>query len=216
MVFKRRNKLTPLQWVAQLVWPKGGWSRAARYLQHRLHRLPDTPDKIARGVSAGVFTAFTPLLGLHFVVAIILAKFLRGNVVAAVLSTFVGNPLTYLPISLISLKMGHFILGTRFDEANQRSFIGKFYDAGHDLLHNARALFTDADANWDGLLLFGREIFWPYLVGGILPGLVAGIAAYYITLPMITAYQHRRRKRLKAKLDQLRRKAKARKADAKA
>jgi uncharacterized protein (DUF2062 family) len=173
----------------------------------RLNRLPGTPDSISRGLFAGVFTAFTPMFGLHFVVAGILAKLMRGNVLAALLSTFVGNPLTYVPIAVVSLKVGYFMLGTETELLHERSFVGKFYDAGHDLLHNVYALFTEELANWDALLRFGHEIFIPYLIGGIVLGAVAGLAAYYLSLPMITAYQHRRRGRLKAKLEELRRKA---------
>ncbi|EKE74084.1 MULTISPECIES: DUF2062 domain-containing protein [Roseobacteraceae] len=206
MVFKRREKLTPLKWLSQVIWPKGGWSRAARYLQHRLHRLPDTPHKIARGVFAGVFTVFTPLFGFHFFIAYAIAKLTRGNVIAALLATFVGNPLTYVPIGVISMKMGHFILGTRFNHEAERSLVGKFFDAADDFWQNFLALFTERDTNWDALIRFFHEIFLPYLVGGILPGIVAGLAAYYVTLPMIAAYQKSRRGRLKAKLEELRRK----------
>lgn len=206
MVFKRRDKLTPLMWLTQLVWPKGGWSRAARYLRHRLHRLPDTPHKIARGVFAGVFTVFTPLFGLHFLIAFLLAKMLRGNVIAALLATFVGNPLTYVPIGVISMTTGHFILGTEFDHHHDRTFVGKFFDAAEDFWHNFGALFTDRDAHWDGLIRFFHEVFVPYFVGGILPGIIAGLIGYYVVLPMVTAYQHRRRGKLKAKLEEIRRK----------
>lgn len=212
MVFKRREKLTPFRWLTQAIWPKGGWSRAARYLRHRLHRLPDTPHKIARGVFAGVFAVFTPFFGLHFVIAFLLAKLMRGNVIAALLATFVGNPLTYVPIGVISMKTGHFLLGTEFDHHHERSFVGKFFDAGDDFWRNFLALFTDQSANWDAIIRFSHEVFVPYLVGGILPGIVAGIAAYYVTLPMIAAYQARRRGKLKAKLEELRRKKAAQKA----
>jgi uncharacterized protein (DUF2062 family) len=173
----------------------------------RLNRLPGTPDSIARGVFVGAFTAFTPFFGLHFVLAAILAKLMRGNVLAALLATFVGNPLTYVPIAVISLKAGHFILGSEFDTHNERSFVGKFYDASHDLLHNIKALLTNDVANWNGVLRFGTDVFYPYLIGGLVPGILAGGVAYYVSLPMITAFQKRRRGRLKAKLEELRRKA---------
>lgn len=205
MVFKRRDKLTPLRWLARWFWPQGGWSRAAKYLHLRLHRLPDTPHKIARGVFAGVFTVFSPFYGLHFIVAFLIAKLLRGNVIAALVATFVGNPLTYVPIGIVSLKMGHFMLGTEFDHANERSFVGKSYDALRELWGNILSIVSGKEAEWAGIYRFLQEIFLPYLVGGILPGLVAGLAAYYVTLPMVAAFQLRRRKKLKAKLDELRR-----------
>lgn len=207
MVFKRRDKLSLIKWMQQWVWPRGGWSRAVRYMKLRLNRLPGTPDSIARGVFAGVFTAFTPFFGLHFVVAAILARVMRGNVLAALLATFAGNPLTYVPIAVISLKAGHFVLGSEFDTHNERSFVGTFYDAGHDLLHNIKAIVTDDVANWDGVLRFGQDVFYPYLIGGLIPGVIAGCCAYYVSRPMITAFQKRRRGRLKAKFEELRRKA---------
>lgn len=157
---------------------------------------------------------FTPFFGLHFLFAFLIAKLARGNVLAALLATFVGNPLTYVPIGVISMKMGHFILGTHFDHEAERSLVGKFFDAADDFWQNFLALFTDRDTNWDALIRFFHEIFLPYLVGGILPGLVAGLAAYYITLPMISAYQNSRRGRLKAKLEEIRRKKAAAKKSA--
>ena len=201
--------------MQQWVWPRGGWSRAVRYMQLRLNRLPGTPDSIARGVFVGVFTAFTPFFGLHFVVAAVLAKLLRGNVLAALLATFAGNPLTYVPIAVVSLQTGHFLLGSEFDKHTERSFVGKFYDAGHDLLHNIKSMVTHDHANWDGFFRFGQDVFYPYLIGGLVPGVLAGCLAYYMSLPMITAFQKRRRGRLKAKIEELRRKAALRKTNTK-
>ena len=86
--------------MLEFFWPRGGWGRAARYVQHRLHRLPDTPETIARGIFAGVFTTFTPLYGLHFIVAATLAWLVRGNIIAALLGTFFGNPLTLLMVHI--------------------------------------------------------------------------------------------------------------------
>lgn len=213
VVFKRRDKLTPLNVIGRLLWPKGGWGRAARYMRHRLHRLPDTPRKIARGVFAGVFIVFTPFFGLHFLFAFVLAKLMRGNIFAALIATFIGNPLTYVPIAIVSLKTGHFVLGTQFTQDQERSFVGKFYDAGRDILSNFRTLFSDDQAQWQGLMRFAQEAFLPYLVGGILPGVVAGLAGYYVTLPMVSAYQHHRKGLLKQKLDELREKSKNRHDD---
>ena len=59
--------------IVEFVWPRGGWGRAFHYVKHRMRRLPDTPEKIARGIFAGIVTAFTPLFGLHFLVAAIIA-----------------------------------------------------------------------------------------------------------------------------------------------
>ena len=188
---------------------RGGWTRAALYVKHRVRRLPDTPERIARGIGAGVFTTFTPFYGLHFVVAAIVAKLCRGNILAALMGTFFGNPLTYVPIGLISLKMGHFILGTNFDDRAHRSFGGKFVDAADDLKDNFFALFTERTADWHGLSVFYHEVFFPYLIGGLLPGMVAGLVASYLSLPLIRAYKKRRKGAIKAKFEAIKKKAAA-------
>jgi len=93
-VFKRRDSRSILRVVAEAFWPRGGWLRAFHYVKHRMRRLPGSPEQIARGVFAGAFTVFTPFFGMHFVVAAILAKSMRGSILAALLATFIGNPLT--------------------------------------------------------------------------------------------------------------------------
>ncbi|MBE0454814.1 DUF2062 domain-containing protein [Roseovarius autotrophicus] len=205
MIFRRRDKRPWWRVVTQSVWPRGGWGRAFTYVKHRLHRLPDPPERIARGIFAGVFTTFTPFYGLHFVVAGTLAYIFRGNIPAALLGTFFGNPLTYVPIGVVSLQTGHAILGRRTpgEEEISRSLGGKFLDAGDDLKNNVLAIFTDRKADWHGLGIFYDEVFLPYLVGGIIPGVVAGLACYYLSLPVIAAYQKRRRGALAAKWEMI-------------
>jgi uncharacterized protein (DUF2062 family) len=51
-----------------------------------MKRLPDSPERIARGVWAGVFVTFTPLFGMHFIVAALLAKLMKGNILAALMA----------------------------------------------------------------------------------------------------------------------------------
>src|SRR6056297_3944816 len=103
MVFKRRTPKSWLQFIAEAFWPRGGWTRATRYVVHRLRRLPDPAHKISRGIAAGVFACFTPFFGLHFVIATALAFVLRGNLMAALLATFFGNPLTFPIIAAVSM-----------------------------------------------------------------------------------------------------------------
>lgn len=210
MVFKRRNPRTYLQIIAQAFWPRGGWTRAFHYVKHRIRRLPDNPKSIARGVAAGVFVSFTPLFGLHFISAFIAARIVRGNVLAALLGTFFGNPVSFPIIAFSSLQIGHFILGTHFDLAGHSTLVSEFVGAGHDLKHNLFALFTDEVTHWGNLIGFFKRVFLPYLVGGIAPGLIAAVVSYWLSEPVIAAYQKRRRKRLKERLEKLKAKLHAR------
>ena len=212
MIFKRRTPKSWALWALHLIWPKGGWARAATYVKHRVRRLPDSPRRISRGIFFGVFTTFTPFYGLHFFIAAGLAKAGRGNILAALMATFFGNPLTYLPIGIISLKTGHFLLGSRY--RGDINIGQQFTGAGRDLWANFRALFTDEVAHWDRLSRFFEQVFFPYMIGGIIPGLIAAAICYYVSLPLIAAYQNRRKGIIKAKWDEIRAKKAARKAEA--
>lgn len=207
LVFRRRDRRPILRTIGEFLWPRGGWTRAFHYIKHRVHRLPDSPERIGRGIWAGVFTTFTPFYTMHFVVAIILARAMRGNVLAALMGTFFGNPLTYVPIGVAALKTGHFLLGTEFEEGVERSFLGKFVDAGEDLKNNFIALFTNQQPDWHGLEVFFHEIFYPYMVGGLVPGAITATIAYYLSVSFIRVYQKRRRKKIKAKFREIKKKA---------
>ncbi len=195
--------------VLEFLWPRGGYSRAFQYVKHRVRRLPDSPERIARGIWAGVFTTFTPFYGLHFVVAAFIAFVMRGNIIASMMATFFGNPLTYVPIGVISLQTGHWLLGTKLTEGDKTSFGGAFVDAWRDLTDNFFAMFDEEVADWTGLRVFYDEVFVPYLIGGIMPGIIAATVCYYLATPVIRAYQKRRKGAIKAKFEALKAKAAA-------
>lgn len=204
MVFRRRDRRPFLRVITDFIYPRGGWGRAFEYVKHRVRRLPDTPVKISRGIWAGIFMTFTPFFGLHIILAALLAKAMRGNILAAVMATFFGNPLTFPAISVGALNFGYYLLGTRGHKTASQSMGRKFNNAAYDLWHNFTAIFTPERADWRGLKVFYDDLFLPYLVGGIIPGVICATAAYYLSVPLISAYQNRRRKKLRAKLDQLR------------
>ncbi|MDR9426839.1 MAG: DUF2062 domain-containing protein [Salibaculum sp.] len=200
MVFRRRDRRPIWRIVFEVFWPRGGWARAARYVQYRVRRLPDTPEKIGRGIWAGVFVTFSPFFGLHFFISVFLAWLMRGNMVAALLATFFGNPLTYLPIAATSLWFGHILLG---ETPRQLDLNAEISAAWADIWHNLRAIFAHEPMQWEGLQDFYQTTFFPFMIGGIIPGFVAATVCYYLSVRVIHAYQNRRRKLLKAKLRKL-------------
>lgn len=212
MVFKRRTKRSYIQIATESVYPRGGWRRAAQYVAHRLRRLPDAPHRIARGVFAGVFVSFLPIFGLHFASAALIAFLLRGNILASLLATFFGNPITFPIIAVSSVELGTWILG-RGAGLPAIEIVAAFGRAGSEFWWNVRAIFTSADTHWTNLGLFFQDVFLPYLIGGIGPGIVAGLVCYYLSIPVVTAYQKLRRKRLKDRFEKLRA-AKLKAADA--
>lgn len=207
MVFRRRNKRTVSELVRESVYPRGGWRRAGLYVWRRVTRLPDPPHRIARGVFAGIFVCFTPFFGLHLVFAAMLALIIRGNIVAALLATLVGNPLTFPFIAVLCVEIGHLILRTGVEGVPATQILTAFAEAGAELWSNLWAIFGPEHPEWYHLKHFYFGLFRPYMIGGIGPGILAGLVGYYVSLPMISAYQKLRIKRRRDRSEKLRARA---------
>ncbi len=174
---------------------------------HRLRRLPDPPHRIARGIAIGVFVCFTPFFGFHLVIATILVFLIQANLLAALLATFFGNPLTFPVIAIVSLELGQWMLGAPGDVHLPQVF-AEFTSASVELWRNITALFTNDVAQWRQLCGFFWRVFWPYLVGGLIPGIITGTVAYILALSAVTAYQKHRIRKLKERYSSSRMKLK--------
>ena len=188
MVFKRRDARSWTRTVGEFFWPRGGWRRAANYVMHRLRRLPDSPERIARGVFAGVFVSFTPLFGLHFLSAAAIALLYRGNILAALLATFVGNPITFPIFATMSLETGYWLLGAEY-RMPLAQVMPAFGEATAQVWRNIILILTGVTTEWGPPMLFFHKVYLPWLLGAILPGTLVGLMFQYASLPLIRAYQ---------------------------
>ncbi len=189
--------------MTEFFYPRGGWGRALSYMRHRLGRLPDAPHRIARGIFAGIFVSFSPLFGFHFILSALVAWAIGGNVVASLIATFFGNPLTFPIIMTVSIEFGNWILGNDGGMPLPQ-VVAAFARASVEFWHNMQAMVTEDVPHWDNLARFFHRVFLPYLIGGILPGFICGLGGYYLSLPVIGAYQKRRKKKLRERIDKLR------------
>ncbi len=170
MLFKRRKSATFFERMRISLWPRRSWSRSSRYVVHRLRRLHGTPHAIAIGFAAGVFSAMTPFLGTHLVMAALLAWIIGGSIVAAALGTFVGNPLTYPFMWYSSFWLGNLMLGA---------------DGHNRIIDLSAGIFQTSFAQlW--------PILKPMSLGAIPLGIAAAAVAYVAVRPVVVAYQHRR------------------------
>lgn len=196
MVFKRRDRRGWLAWMREMFYPTGGFRRATRYVIHRMRRLPDRPHRIARGVFAGSLIGFLPLPGLQFLGAAGLAWIMRGNILAALLGTFNSNPITTPFFAVGAITLGHWIMG--IDTPLNPELVGEsFARAGADLWHNAVALFGPDTMHWEGLQQFWTDVYVPYFIGALGPGILLSLVFYYITIPLVEAYQKARSAKFK-------------------
>ncbi len=200
MVFKRRDPLGWGAWLREMVYPRSGLKRATQYVVHRMRRLPDSPERVARGVFAGSVVGFLPLPGLQFVAAWLASRLANGNLLAALLATFNTNPITTPFFAVLAMTLGHWIMGIEVPLSAE--YIGdRFAMAGHDLWFNIKAIFGPERAHWGGLIQFWHEIYVPYFIGALIPGVVLSAIAYYITIPLVSAYQKGRASRAKERAE---------------
>lgn len=191
MVFKRRTPKSWLLWARELVYPTGGFRRATRYVMYRMRRLPDQPHRIARGVFAGSLIGFLPLPGLQFIAAWGFARLIRGNVLAALLGTFNSNPITTPFFAVGAIGLGHWLMGIE-TPLTGKAILDAFEQAGSDLWQNFAAIFTQAKTDWGGLQSFWDTVYVPYFIGALGPGIIISLVFYYITIPLVEAYQKAR------------------------
>ena len=80
MIFKRRDKPPFRERLREALYPRKGFWRGMDYIRKRLHRLPDSPHRIALGFACGAFASFTPFFTMHILLAAGLAWVMRGNI----------------------------------------------------------------------------------------------------------------------------------------
>jgi uncharacterized protein (DUF2062 family) len=179
MLFRRRETESFLERMRVHMWPRRSWGRSSRYVVYRLRRLSATPHAIALGFAAGAFTAATPYLGTHMVMAAFIAWAIGGSIIASLLGTFVGNPITYPFIWFATYKVGNILLGAHGAK--------KQIDLSSGLFQNS------LDRLW--------PILKPMTLGCIPVGLGVATLCYVLVRPMVEAYQHRRRRELRLRHD---------------
>ena len=84
--------------------------RIRAWLRVVLH-TDDTPPRAALAFALGVFIAWTPVIGLHTLIALGMAFLLGLNRVAVLAGTFVNNPWTIVPIYSASAYVGSVLIG---------------------------------------------------------------------------------------------------------
>ena len=146
----------------------------------RLLAIDDPPERTALAFSIGVFIAFSPFLGLHTILATVLAFAFRFNKVAIYTGTFVNNPfLTLVPIIVASYAVGAFILGRPLH----------IPDEGIELLKNPHLFSRDY---YRRLFVQSWNVVWPFSIGGMILSVICSLVAYPITLWALRKHRLRR------------------------
>lgn len=132
-------------------------------LLHRLlgNRLFDpglwlpTRDTVAWGVAIGVFVGLMPFFGLQIVLSLTLCFLFRVNVTAAVVATFISNPLTTPGIIYLQVLVGK-MLSSPMDPAELE--------------------------NYQGALRFVLSNGKPLMIGALVTGAAGALITYPLTM----------------------------------
>lgn len=140
--------------VGQWVWPDMGWRRFGRLQLFRLSRTKGGVSFVSRGFACGAAVSFTPFIGFHFILAVLMAKAIGGSGTAALIGTAVGNPWTFPFIWSGVYAIGHEIVSVNRD-------------------------FSVGELSLSSLLDNPLDLFLPMLVGCI-PLAVASWMIFYL------------------------------------
>ncbi len=190
MLFGRKKPVTWGETIRVSLWPRRSWGRSAKYVSKRVLRLTASPHAISAGVAAGVFASFTPLLGLHFIIAFVVAYIIAGNFLAAASGTFFGNPITFPFIWASTYNLGNFILSGETPVEGGDGSTGlegvSFFDNG-------------LSGIWDAMIGIWDPVIKPMMIGGIPLGICFGIIGYIVTRWAAGLFHTARKKRIAKK-----------------
>jgi hypothetical protein len=151
-----------------------------RWLAALLH-VDDTPERTAAAYALGVFFGFSPFLGLHTVLAVVLAFALNLNRVAVLLGVYSNLPWIIAAYYTFTTMVGAAITQTSLPPGLSASLIALFELSVRDRQF------------WRELIALLRPLVWPYTVGSLIGAVALGAAAYPLALAFVRSEQRVRK-----------------------
>ena len=140
--------------------------RASLFYFLKLVRVKDSQDKLAIGFACGSMVSFSPFIGFHFLLAVIFAYIFRGNIVASLIGTFVGNPFTFPFIWIFIYKVGNIFF------KNDQNF--------------------SLELTFQSLFDQGYDILIPMLIGSLIVSIPIWLISYYTVKFLILSFKKRK------------------------
>jgi uncharacterized protein (DUF2062 family) len=145
-----------------------------RWLDALLH-VADTPERTAAAFALGVFFGFSPFLGFHTLLAIVVAFLFNLNRVAALLGVYSNLPWIIAPYYAIVTMIGAKIVGQAPPEGFKSQLAALFELS---LMHGEF---------WQRLITILRPLLWPYTVGSLSGAVIMAALAYPLALAFVTS-----------------------------
>jgi len=186
-MFKRRKARSTGEQIRSVVWPDRGFARLFSYIFQRVRRMPGSPTSIAIGAAWGAAVSFTPFIGLHLFVGLAMTYMTRGNMLACLFGTIIGNPWTFPLFFYLDYALGTFIL----------QFFGSATIQAGNTLAEFISLFLAAPTALIG------EVFKQIMVGAIVLGSMAWFMMFGIVYWGVSGWRKSRSLRLAAVRERL-------------
>ncbi len=172
------------------------WRSLRRFILFRILRADDSPRAIALGAAIGMFIAWTPLMGLHMLIAVVCAAAFRANKAIAAALVWLSNPITFFPMLYFEWRIGNRIIGPVGEHQHQEA-----RRVLHDLAYAAlqpRSFFDDLLTFdfWRSLFDVGTTIGTRVWIGAGLMGILWSGISYIAVNRYVRWYRARRAARL--------------------
>jgi uncharacterized protein (DUF2062 family) len=145
---------------------------ARRWLGSLLH-VNDTPERTARAFALGVFMGFSPFLGLHTIVGLVLAFALNLNRVAVLLGVYSNLPWIIGGYYAFTTAMGAMLMGATLppDLSERLGDLSRLSLFSNEFWHEVARLLV--------------PFMWPYVVGSLIGAVALAAIAYRVALAFV-------------------------------
>ena len=151
------------------------WTTPGRLVQ-RVLTLDDTSHSIALGTASGMFVGLTPTVGIQMMVVLAIAaipqRLFHFNRLAGVITVYVSNPLTIVPLYAAFYYVGSLMVDAPMSPA-------EFQERFEQTLNQG----------WQGwfapLQFIFAEVAWPMIAGSLLLATVCSLPTYPIVKRLV-------------------------------
>lgn len=151
------------------------------HLADKLHLENDSTHNLSFSLAMGMLVGFSPLLGAHILIGVILIYWLRLNKVAVLAGVLLTNPWTIAPIYTFSTWIGGLFTGQKVMR----------------ILVNIKW----RDVKVSELQSTFQEIFWSFFIGSWVVAVVMAVLTYFLMKNLLEKKKLRaERKRLRKNL----------------
>ena len=153
------------------------WWSSPRTLLRYILMLDDTPHSIALGTAIGMFIGLTPTVGIQMILVMVVAgltsRLFQFNRVAALLTVYISNPLTVVPIYWGLYEVGTIFVGGHL---SREHFAGI-------LEYNTLGEW------WETIVALGVEVGEPLLVGTCIVATLGGVVTYPVMRWLLQSFR---------------------------